>query len=103
MQVNADRGDPVEPLHALHECGTHAGQPLRAEGERGEGRLEQDPLGLPLVHVVALHHALPAPHVLLVPGADPGGGVDVEVAPQRRVADSRAQQQLGCAEGSARR
>ena len=40
------------------------------------------PLRLPLVDVVALHHALPAAHLLRVARADPGGGVDVEVAPE---------------------
>ena len=60
-----------------------SGQPGAAEGKRGEGRLEQDPLLLPLVHVAALHDALPAAHVLLEAGADPAGGMDVQVAADR--------------------
>ena len=59
------------------------------------------PLRLPLVDVVALHDAVPAAHLLLVAGADPAGGVDVEVAADLAAAEPRAQQQLGRAEGAA--
>ena len=78
-----------------------AEQPGAAEGERGEGRLEQDPCVLPLVDVVALHHPVPAAHLLLVAGADPAGGVDVEVAADLLAAEPGALQQLRRAEGAA--
>ncbi len=76
-------------------------QPGAAEGERREGRLEQDPLRLPLVDEVALHDAVPAAYLLLVTGADPAGGVDVEVATHLAACQPRADQQLRGAEGAA--
>src|SRR3954447_18594552 len=78
-----------------------AQQPGAAEGKRREGGLEEDPLGLPLVDVVALHDALPAAHLLLVAGTDPRRGVDVKMAAQSRMADARAKEQLRRAEGPA--
>src|SRR5581483_10922089 len=70
------------------------GQPLGAEGQGRERRLHEEPYVLPLVHAVALHDALPAAHLLVEAGADPGGGVDPQVAPKLRVAQARAQEQL---------
>src|SRR6476646_8703391 len=75
-------------------------QPSAAEGQRREGRLEQQPLRLPLIDVVALHDAVPAPHLLLVAGADPAGGVDVEVAADLATAEPGAQQQLRRPQGA---
>src|SRR3954452_8020274 len=96
-----DRGDVAEVGDPVRERRSDARQPLGAEGERGEGRLEQDALRLPLIHVVALHHAVPAAHLLLVARADPGGGVDVEMPPEGGMVDPGAEQQLGSAEGTA--
>ena len=62
--MDPDRGDVVEVRHPVGERRADAGQPLCPEGERGEGRLEQDSLGRPLIDVVALHHALPAADLL---------------------------------------
>ena len=99
--MDPDRADVTEAEHRFLVLATGAEQPGAAEGERREGRLEQDPGRLPLVDVVALHHALPAAHLLLVAGADPAGGVDVEVAADLAAAKPGAQQQLGRAEGAA--
>ena len=99
--MDADRADVAEVEHRLLVLAPGAEQPGAAEGQRREGRLEQDPLRLPLVDVVALHHALPAAHLLLVAGADPAGRVDVEVAPDLAAAEAGAQQQLRRAQGAA--
>src|SRR4249919_2773708 len=96
--MDADRGDVAEVGDPVREGGAHAWQPLRPEGERGEGGLEQDALRLPLIDVVALHDAVPPADLLLVAGADPGGGVDVEVTAEGGMANARAQKQLGRAE-----
>ena len=46
------------------------------EGQRGEGGLEEQAPVLPLVHVPALHHALPAAHRLVESRPDPARRVD---------------------------
>ena len=74
--MDAGRGDPVVGEHPLGVLDPGAREPLRAEGERGECGLEQDPAFLPLRDRVTLHHPFPAPHLLGEPGADPAGGVD---------------------------
>ncbi len=99
-EVDADRADVAEFEHRALVVAAGAGEPGAAEGEGGEGGLEQEALGLPLVDVIALHHAVPAADLLLVAGADPAGGVDVEVAADLAAAEARAQQQLGRAQGS---
>src|SRR5207249_227053 len=71
-EVDADRADVAEAEHRLLVLTPGAQQPGAAERQRREGRLEQDALRLPLIDVVTLHHALPAPHLLRVAGADPG-------------------------------
>ena len=101
-EVDADRADVAEVEHRPLVVAAGAQQPGAAEGERREGRLEQDPrLLLPLVDVEALHHPVPAPHLLLVAGADPAGGVDVEVAADLVAAEPGAEQQLRRPEGAA--
>ena len=89
-ELDADRAHVGVVEHRPLVLGAGADQPGAAEGERREGGLEQDPLRLPLVEVVALHHALPAAHLLRVAGADPAGGVDVEVGADRAVAEAGA-------------
>ena len=101
--MNAGRSDvPVggEPLLVL---GPDARHPVTAEGERGEGRLEQDALALPLVDGIALHHALPAADLLVEAGADPAGRMDAEVAPELAAAraHSGAHEELRRAERAA--
>src|SRR6476469_5557056 len=91
----------AEFAHRALVIAARTGQPGAAEGQWGEGGLEQEALRLPLVDVVALHHAVPAPHLLLVAGADPAGGVDVEVAAHLAAAEAGAQQQLGRAQRAA--
>src|SRR5436190_10082077 len=97
-EVDPDRADVPEAEHRLLVLAAGAEQPGAAEWKRCEGCLEQDVLRLPFVDVVALHHALPAAHLVLVAGADPGGRVNVEVAPDLAAAEPRAQQQLGRAQ-----
>ncbi len=100
-EVDADRAEVTEVEHRPLVLATGAEQPGAAEGERGEGRLEQDLLCCPLIDVVALHHALPAAHLLLIASADPAGRVDVEVAADLGAAEAGAQQQLRRPQGAA--
>ena len=44
-ELDPDRADVAEVEHRLLVVAAGALQPGAAEGERGEGRLEQDPLG----------------------------------------------------------
>src|SRR5437764_13001447 len=86
--------------------GPRAGKPLGAEGERSEGRLEQETPVLPLADRVALHYAVPAADLLVEPRTDPAGRVDPEVPSKLIVcrAVSGSQQELGgaeCATGQA--
>ncbi len=100
VEVDADRAHLAEAEHRFLVLAAGPQQPGAAEGQRREGRLQQHPALLPLVDVVALHHSVPAAHVLLVAGADPAGGVDVEVAANLAAAEPGPQQQLRRAEGA---
>jgi hypothetical protein len=95
--VDAVRAQPVVGEQALGVLAAGARKPLAAERERGERRLHQQAHLVPLVDVVALHDAVPATDLLLEEPADPGGGVDVQVAADlaAHVADPVAEQQLG--------
>ena len=70
---------------------------MRAERQRREGRLEEQPARPPLVHVPALHDAVPAAYLVVEQPADPAGRLDVEMPPGVTV-DPVAQQQLGRAD-----
>ena len=60
---------------------TGAGHPVPPERERRERRLEQQPLLLPLVDSVTLHHSGPAAHLLGKARPDPARRVDPQVPP----------------------
>src|SRR5439155_16214680 len=79
--VHADYGDLVVTGNSLLEVGAPPRKPVGTECERSKGRLEEQATVVPLVHVPALHHALPAADFLVEARSSPARGMYAEVAP----------------------
>src|SRR5918997_576976 len=101
--MNPRRGDAVVGEDPLLMRLARARQPLGPEREWGEGGLQQDPAGLPLVDCVALHHSVPAAHLVLEAGTHPAGRMDPQVAAELTALgfETRPQEELGSAERAA--
>src|SRR5439155_6604695 len=73
-EMNADDRELAVVCDALRELRPGPREPVGAEGERAEGRLEEQAAVEPLVHAPALHHAVPPPDLATrEAGADPAG------------------------------
>src|SRR4051794_17570417 len=79
--------------YAAFELRADARQPMGTEWQRRERGLEKQPTRPELVDMPALHHAIPATHVLVEATPPPARGLDVQVRADP-AADALPQEQL---------